>query len=277
MNGWRQTTHLNARERLDVLQLLNEIEGQLQRAPIDEVARRMVLHNRQAGFWLKEDNARIVGFALVSGEDPAVGEMAGGSFDYDLINSVTAQHPHLHWWVRDEQQGLPGIPIRTLLMMSAELNTEFVDKSSGLIIRPFDIETDLEAWIATNNAAFATHPEQGTWNKQDLIERLGEPWFDPSGFLVVHDGDDIVASVWTKTHELHPLREGEIYVLWVSPKHQGRGLGAVALTAGLRNLQLKGTSRVMLFVEESNKSAKTLYESFGFTVQRRDQMVLFEK
>ena len=33
----------------------------------------------------------------------------------------------------------------------------------------------------------------------------------------------------------------------------------------------------MLFVEESNNSAKSLYESFGFTVQRRDQMVLFEK
>lgn len=277
MNRWRQTSQLTASERLTVLQLLNQLEGQLQRAPIDESARRMVLHNRRASYWLNETETGIVGFALVSGGDPAVGEMAGGSFDQSLISLVTASNPHLHWWVRGEHPNLPGTLIRTLLMMGTNLKREFATKSSGLTIRPFDIETDLEKWIALNNEAFATHPEQGTWNKQDLLDRLNEPWFDPSGFLVVLDGEEIVSSVWTKIHELHPLREGEIYVLWVSPKHQGRGLGAVTLAAGLRNLQLKGTDRVMLFVEESNESAKALYESFGFSIQRRDQMVLFEK
>ena len=277
MSPWRHSPFLTSDERLGVLQLLNQLEGVLGRAPIDESARRMVLHERSASYWLLEDGGELAGFALVSGEYPAVGEMAGGGFDSDLISSVIQFHPHLHWWVRDDQSESRGVPVRTLLMMSTLLNTEYPDNSGPLQIRPFNLDLDLDEWLENNNAAFAHHPEQGAWNRQDLLDRLAEPWFDPSGFLVVNNGEKMVASVWTKIHELHPSREGEIYVLWVSPSEQGNGLGAITLTAGLRNLQLKGASKTILFVEETNDGARNLYESFGFSVQRRDQMILFER
>ncbi|MEI6710065.1 MAG: GNAT family N-acetyltransferase [Actinomycetota bacterium] len=277
MSQWKQKDQLSGSERLAVLQLLNEIEGDLHRAPIDESARRMVLHGRPASYWLKESSEGITNFAVVFGSDPSIGEMAGGLLDPDLKDLVTAKFPHLHWWVRGEQVGSQGVPERTLLMMGAPLPAELLDINTDLVIRPFNAETDLDTWLGHNNAAFADHPEQGTWKRDDLIERLDEPWFDPSGFLVVLKGEEMVASVWTKILELNPAREGEIYVLWVASEHQGKGLGAVALTAGLRNLQLKGTKRAVLFVEETNDSATSLYESYGFKIERLDQLVLFER
>ncbi len=277
MTGWRQTPRLSGQERLEVLQLLNEMEGRLKRAPIDESARRMALHERPASYWLQGAEGRIEGFAVVSGTDPSVGEMAGGSLDRELIELVLASHPHLHWWTRGELPDVQGVPIRTLLMMGMQLDTEFEDRSGGFTIRPFNPQTDFDRWLSLNKLAFMNHPEQGAWNRQDLSERLNEPWFDPSGFLVVMEGDEMVASVWTKIHELHPAREGEIYVLWVAPAQQGKGLGAIATAAGLRNLQLKGASRAVLFVEESNNSARALYSSFGFKVERQDHLMLFER
>jgi mycothiol synthase len=277
MTIWRQTQKLSGPERLEVLQLLNEMEGRLKRAPIDESARRMVLHDRPASYWLQGPEGHIQGFAVVTGTDPGAGEMAGGSLDRDLLELVLASHPHLHWWTRGELPVVQGIPIRTLLMMGMQLDNEFPDRSAGLTIRPFDPQTDFDRWLSLNKLAFMNHPEQGAWNPQDLSERLNEPWFDPSGFLVVMDDTEMVASVWTKIHELHPAREGEIYVLWVAPEQQGKGLGAIATAAGLRNLQLKGASRAVLFVEESNTSARALYSSFGFKIEREDHLMLFER
>lgn len=277
MSEWAFKERLEKSERLAVLQLLNQIEEELHRAPIDESARRMVLHGRPSNYWLHEQDGTITGFALVTGSDPNVGEMSGGGIDNELLEKVLLKHPHLHWWTRGSQPTSQGVPVRTLLLMAAQFDEKVAVDNSGLEVRPFNIETDLDAWIELNNLAFTNHPEQGAWNRTDLLERLAEPWFDPSGFLVVLRSDEIVASVWTKIHELHPEREGEIYLLWVSPSHQGQGLGAIAVANGIRNLQQKGTHRIVLFVEESNVQAREMYSRFGFEVEREDHLLLFER
>jgi mycothiol synthase len=162
-------------------------------------------------------------------------------------------------------------------MMGMDLPSIERGANQGFTIRRFNSATDFETWIGLNRLAFKDHPEQGAWSGEDLLQRLNEPWFDPSGFLVILQDEEIVASVWTKVHELNPSREGEIYVLWVAPAHQGKGLGAIATAAGLRSLALKGATRVILFVEETNHSARELYASFGFTIERQDHLVLFER
>lgn len=145
----------------------------------------------------------------------------------------------------------------------------------GISMRAFDPQCDSRAWLEQNNLAFAHHPEQGAWRLSDLEMRIEEPWFDPSGFLLFEDDGVIVASCWTKVHELHPDRFGEIYVVSVRPSAQGRGLGKVAVTQGLDVLRSKGVSRVALFVDDSNASARVLYETLGFRAVREDHLLRF--
>ena len=70
---------------------------------------------------------------------------------------------------------------------------------------------------------------------------------DPSGFLIAWDGDELVGSCWTK---VHGGGVGEIYVIGVSPPHQGRGLGRALVLAGLDYLAaVKGCTEGMLYVD----------------------------
>ena len=63
----------------------------------------------------------------------------------------------------------------------------------------------------------------------------------------------------------------------VDPKFQGRNLGRVMVTQGLAALRRKGVNDAVLFVDESNASAKKLYESLGFKLEREDRLYRFTK
>jgi mycothiol synthase len=152
-----------------------------------------------------------------------------------------------------------------------------VDVPEGAVLRNFEPGRDEATWLAQNNAAFADHPEQGAWLQTDLDERTREPWFDPSGFLLLEINDVLAASCWTKVHELHPDRFGEIYVISVDPKFQGRNLGRVMVTQGLAVLRKKGVNDAVLFVDKSNTGARKLYDSLGFKLEREDKLYRFTK
>jgi mycothiol synthase len=54
-------------------------------------------------------------------------------------------------------------------------------------------------------------------------------------------------------------------VLGIDPKAQGLGLGRALTDLGLAHLRRGGLSHVLLYVEEENTAAVTLYERTGFT------------
>ena len=244
---------LSAPERLQVLNLINRTEANLGREALDETRRRTVVHGWRGEHWLRCEGSEVVQYALVQGQEHATLEMCGGGFDSTLLDLVLEEHEVVDWWTRDS------------------------DGSFENVVRNFDAGIDDAAWLAQNNAAFADHPEQGAWRLDDLEERIREPWFDPSGFLVLEIDGRIAASCWTKVHELHPERFGEIYVISVDPAFQGRGLGRVMLTRGLQYLRQRGVHRAVLFVDADNLSAQSLYRSLGFSVEREDQLLRFAR
>jgi mycothiol synthase len=142
-----------------------------------------------------------------------------------------------------------------------------------LATRPFVLGQDEEAWLRTNNRAFAGHPEQGAWTRHQLDERLGADWVDLDGFLVADDpsGPGLIGSCWTKVHGDRDPVLGEIYVIAVDPDHHGQGWGRSLTVAGLDWLAGRDVRVGMLYTEADNEGALSLYHSLGFTLDHVDR------
>lgn len=140
----------------------------------------------------------------------------------------------------------------------------------GVTVRTFVPGRDEDDWLRVNSRAFASHPEQGAWTREDIDLREREPWFDPHGFFLAERGGQLAGFHWTKVHPEEPA--GEVYVVGVDPGERGTGLGRALTLIGLDYLRARGLPEVMLYVDESNRPAIGLYESLGFTRWRTDVM-----
>jgi mycothiol synthase len=138
----------------------------------------------------------------------------------------------------------------------------------GVTVSTFRPGRDEDAWLRVNARAFAHHPEQGRWTAEDLALREAEAWFDPAGFFLAWRGEELLGSHWTKVHPAGEAGDepiGEVYVLGVDPAAQGLRLGRALTDLGLAHLRARGLSHVLLYVEEDNTPAVSLYERSGFT------------
>lgn len=158
---------------------------------------------------------------------------------------------------------------RSIVQMRRELPLEPWLRGVTLDVRPFSVGTDEDKWLEVNNQAFARHPEQGGWTRKTLEARMKEPWFDPNGFLLHFEGDQLAAFCWTKIHESKP-KLGEIYVIGVHPDFASRGLGKAIAIAALEHMNQKHIPIAMLYVDLANERALALYRSLGFTPDHID-------
>jgi len=232
------------------------------------------LLRRPGGSWL--ELAVLPG----PGQPTAARALLGASVGYVRAHGGAPVHLWQHDPTPEEQATAVAagfVPDRTLLQMRCALPVPAArrGRAAPLPLRPFRPGADEDAWLTTNNRAFADHPEQGAWTRQELEAREREPWFDPDGFLVLEVDGTVVASCWTKLHQgVEP--EGEIYVISVDPDHHGRGLGRALTLAGLDWIAGRGYRRGMLYVDAANASAVGLYRSLGFTVSRIDEALVAE-
>ena len=167
---------------------------------------------------------------------------------------------------------------RALWRMNRSLLTPLPEPrlAPGITVRTFVPGQDEPEWLALNARAFAGHPEQGRWARDDIARREREPWFDPGGFFLAVRGGRLAGFHWTKIHPAgppgHPGPVGEVYVIGVDPAEQGTGLGRALTLIGLHYLRARGLDEVMLYVDESNRAAIRLYESLGFSRAATDVM-----
>jgi mycothiol synthase len=161
-------------------------------------------------------------------------------------------------------------PWRDLFQMRCALPAEPTD----LPVRPYT-PADADAFLTVNNRAFAWHPEQGGMTHDGLAERVGQPWFDPAGFLLHEREGRLAGFCWTKVHPADPVMGdppmGEIYAIAIDPDFHGQGLGKPMTLAGLAWLAEQGLEVGMLYVESDNTAAVRTYERIGFTVHHIDR------
>ncbi|MGA7135608.1 MAG: mycothiol synthase [Mycobacterium sp.] len=162
------------------------------------------------------------------------------------------------------------VPIRELIQMRRSLHgVPAPALPDGVRIRTYAGTADDAELLRVNNAAFATHPEQGGMTAADLAERRAEPWFDPEGLFLAFNAqtDTLLGFHWTK---VHPGKAGlgEVYVVGVDPSAQGSGLGGLLTSVGIAFLarRLIGAAQptVMLYVESDNTAALQTYRRLGF-------------
>ncbi len=213
----------------------------------------------------------LLGAAVAWSRAHPTDSTASGTTDSTASGTTAARYWALHGGPEHDRLALAhGFHLeRELLQLRVPL--PLVDAGPALATRAFVPGTDEEAWLRTNNRAFAGHPEQGGWGLGTILDREREPWFDPEGFRVYEVDGRIVGSCWTKLHAGTSPLMGEIYVISVDPELHGRHLGRGLAVAGLSWLTDAGARTGMLYVDGANLAAVGLYRSLGFTVHHADR------
>lgn len=236
---------------------------------------------RDARLWIDDDHR---GFALLHGGtlDLAVDpEARGEGVGTALARAALAESGRVEAWSHADHPGAARIAERFGLARSRDLRIMARPTSEpvlpitlppGVTVRTFE-PSDEAAVLAINAHAFATHPEQGHMTQEDFRERTAEPWFDPQGlFLAVSSADprEVLGFHWTKVHRDENPPYGEVYVVAVSPKAAGKGLGTLLTRIGLEHLATTGVGSVILYVDGDNDAATAVYENQGFRVVRTE-------
>ena len=294
-------SHLKPDQQNKVLALIasaTDVDG------IPPVAEHVLLHLRHGGdkedfHLLAEENGEVLGYAHLDLTDEVEGPSAelvvspahrSKGIGEKLIASVKSYAGEkLRLWSHGDLPGAKNLAeknglkhSRTVIQMRRSLTDPIPEIDSKIPIRSFLPEIDNESWLKLNNDAFQGHPEQSNWNGRDLAIRTKEDWFNPKGFLIAEIEGVLAGFCWTKVHGGHTHKHsdgesehdhdpiGEIYIMGVNPKFQGRGIGKAVTIAGLKHLRYEGIFSAMLYVDANNTGAINLYTSLGFKEWGRD-------
>jgi mycothiol synthase len=262
--------------------------------PLDEAALLALRHHGLARSTLLTVGDPPTGFAWLRGDELAVvvdpaargagrgRALVGAAERVGLPARVSAWSHGNHPGAAALADRFGFVRVRDLWVMRRRLDhLPPVPEGRSVVVRTFRPGADEEAFLAVNADAFAHHPEQGGMTRADLDQRMAEPWFDPAGFFLAEEvpadaPPRLVGFHWTKVHDGAPP-VGEVYVVGVSPRAQGSGLGRLLTLAGLHHLAAAGPREVLLYVESDNAAAVAVYSRLGFTHADADTHVQYRR
>ncbi|TQC45914.1 mycothiol synthase [Rhodococcus sp. WS4] len=282
---------LDGKQAADVSALLERATAADGTAPVSEQGVHAVSGAGGAGVrhLVETDADRIVGYAQLQpghGDHPAMAELAvdpearGRGIGGRLVAEVLSEGgPDARVWAHGNLPAAQAVAQRLGLTGARELlqlRRPLAGTDLPELVVPEDVslrvyrgvEDDPEV-LRVNAAAFAWHPEQGSWTERDVAERRAEAWFDPAGLFMAFAASDenrLLGFHWTKVHPKQGDEPaiGEVYVVAIGPDAQGRGLGRLLTLAGLHYLRDRGLGAVLLYVEGDNASALHTYDRLGF-------------
>lgn len=120
----------------------------------------------------------------------------------------------------------------------------------------------------TRHGLVELDPEAGPWTAARFDRVAASALADPSDLLLAVDGAGRLAGAHWTGRRAHAT--GEVFNLAVDPDHGGRGVGAWLLGTGLAHLAELGLRQVVLWVDEANGPARSLYARAGLTERGRD-------
>ena len=260
---------LDSAARRAVLLLVAQVSSRDGEPPLNDHAMSLLSSPAVQHLLARQPDGTVAGYAQLEGAGLELVGMPGAIAP--LLDAAQQRAPaRLKVWSHGERSAVAPVlqqrgfrPVRVLHQLGRDLREPVSDVplADGVVVRDFVPGQDDEEWLAVNAAAFATHPEQGRWTREELSARQSEPWFDPHGFLVAERGGRMLGFHWTK---VHANGDGEVYVLGVHPDAQGLRLGPALLARGLRRLAERGCPRALLYVDDDNAGALRLYQRFGF-------------
>ena len=264
------------------------------------IAEHILLHLRHGGdksdsHLVIEKDKQVIGYAHIDQTDLVAGpsvelvvapdHRASDVGEQLLSEAIKICGNKIRLWVHGQQSATHALAtshnfekIRTVLQMSRSL-TEIQQLpviDPKVTIRSFLPAIDNQPWLELNNQVFKDHPEQGGWRLSDLNHRVNEEWFDEKGFFIAESDNQMIGFTWTKIHGAHSHDHGgnesthahpaigEIYITAISPSFAGGGIGKALTITALNYLKYQGLNQVILYVDENNKAAVTLYQSLSF-------------
>jgi mycothiol synthase len=173
-----------------------------------------------------------------------------------------------------EHLGLRYIRVFLELKLDAE-NFQLTPVNPGKYINRSLLPGEADRLTALQNRSFA-----GSWGfnpntAAEIVYGLNMSGCSPDDVSMVYYQDRPVGYCWTR---LDPAEDkaganikGLIHMLGVDPDFHKKGIGSIALAAGISYLKGKGVETVMLTVDNQNPAALALYESAGFTMYSKTE------
>lgn len=209
----------------DVASVLNLVRLATEEDGVAPLSEHVMLHlryggDRQARNVMLIQDGQVAGYAHLDPTDPVEGpsgelvihpDFRRRHLGLKLLQALTEQADgrQLRLWAHGDLPaasrlaGAAGFKrIRALWQMRRSLQTHLdrPELAEGVTVRTFRVGQDEDEWTALNRRAFATHPEQGAWTREDLDLREQEPWFNPEGFFLAERSGKLVGFHWTKIH-----------------------------------------------------------------------------
>ena len=129
------------------------------------------------------------------------------------------------------------------------------------------------------NRCFADHWGYNPNTTEEIAYALNLSHCSPEDVVFIYERDKPIGYCWTEvnyeTDVVNGGKKGRIFMLGVDPDYQDKGIGKIALLAGLTLLKNRGVEVVELDVDSENKAARALYRSFGF--KRWSSTLWYEK